>query len=143
MPPLHPSVDGYPAATIAVRDPEGREVTAVAVRVAATSGDRAHGLMEVPHLPDGTGMLFVFPEQRSGGFWMKNTLVPVDIAFADGDGRIRAVLQMVPCETETCDVYDPEVEYTYALEVPAGWFEEVGVSRGWRLEIPPGTVASD
>ena len=142
VPPLHPSVDGYPAATVGLRDRQGREVATVAVRVAATPDHRVHGLMEVPDLPDGTGMLFVFPAQRSGGFWMKNTLVPLDIAFADGDGRILAVLQMVPCQTETCEVYDPEVEYTYALEVPAGWFEEVGVTTEWRLDVPPGTAAA-
>ena len=143
VPPLHPSVDGYPAAHIGLRDPDGRLVEGVAVRVAATAAHRAHGLMEVRRLPEGSGMLFVFPDVRDGGFWMKNTLVPLSIAFADADGAVLAILEMVPCTTPQCEVYTPGVEYTYAFEVPAGWFDEVGLSIGWQLDVPAGISATE
>jgi uncharacterized membrane protein (UPF0127 family) len=134
VPPLHPSVDDYPEATVVLAGPDGATVTA-AVKVADTPQRRRRGLMEVEELPPGTGMLFTFPETTTGGFWMKNTLVPLDIAFAAQDGRIVALLQMQPCTADPCRVYDPGAAYRYALEVPAGWFEEAGVQPDWRLRL--------
>ncbi|MFN2557866.1 MAG: DUF192 domain-containing protein [Nitriliruptorales bacterium] len=144
VPPLHPSIDGYPNAMLRLVGPTGEAVT-VAAKVADTASRRAHGLMEVPELPDGVGMLFVFRRERSSGFWMKDTLVPLDIAFVGPDGVLRRILRMEPCtgtrgwafwRSLRCPVYDPAISYRYALEVPAGWFERVGVDTRWRLELP-------
>lgn len=134
VPPLHPSVDDYPDAI--VRLTHGTRAVAVAVKVADTPERRSHGLMEVESLPDGTGMLFVFEEDRRGAFWMKDTLVPLDIAFIAADGAVLAILHMTPCVSDPCERYDPRVAYRYALEVPAGWLEEVGVDTDWRLQLP-------
>ncbi len=135
VPPLHPSVDDYPEATLQLVGRSGRTVT-VAVKVANTAGRRRHGLMEVPALPDGVGMLFVFPADQSSGFWMKDTLVPLDVAFFSSDRVVDAILRMEPCASAPCPVYDPGIPYRYALEVRAGWFGQVGVDFGWRLELP-------
>ncbi|MDP8960175.1 MAG: DUF192 domain-containing protein [Actinomycetota bacterium] len=141
VPPLHPSIDDYPEATLQLVGRSGRTVT-VAVKVANTAGRRRHGLMEVPALPDGVGMLFVFPADQSSerwrrrGFWMENTLVPLDVAFFGSDGVVDAILRMEPCASAPCPVYDPGIPYRYALEVPAGWFGQVGVDSDWRLELP-------
>lgn len=135
VPPLHPSIDGYPDALVTLEGPDAA-VEEVAVKVAATEARRKHGLMEVEELPAGTGMLFVFDEERQGAFWMKDTLVPLSIAFASSDGDILEILQMEPCESEPCPLYDPRVTYRYALEVPAGWFDDVGVDDRWTLELP-------
>lgn len=141
-PPLHPTVDAYPAALVDLVSPDGSRTHRLAVRVADTPERRRHGLMEVPVLPYGTGMLFVFEESRRGAFWMKGTLVPLSIAFAAADGTIRAVLAMEPCRSEPCPLYDPEVDYRTALEVPQGWFGDVGVEVGWRLRVVGADVAA-
>jgi uncharacterized protein len=129
VPLLHPDIDAWDEAVVGI---VGREL-AVAVKVAETPGQRARGLMHVPVLPDGVGMLFVFERNWSGGFWMKDTLVPLDIAFVDTDGVIVAVDTMTPCADDPCPVYDPGVAYTAALEVPAGWLEANDVGPGDRL----------
>jgi uncharacterized protein len=135
VPALHPEVDAMEATVVLVAGRGGADEARVDVRVASSSTERQRGLMHVPELPDGTGMLFVFEEPRAGGFWMKDTLVPLDIAFADDAGVIVAILTMEPCEADPCPTYDPEVTYTYALEVPAGWFERAGVEAGDRLRF--------
>jgi uncharacterized membrane protein (UPF0127 family) len=132
VPPLHPSVDDYPEALVTLAD----RVT-IPVKVADDVERREHGLMEVEDLPPGTGMLFVFDGERTGGFWMKNTLVPLDIAYADADGEIVSILAMEPCVADPCEVYDPGAAYQRALEVPQGWFAEVGVEVGDLLEWEP------
>jgi uncharacterized protein len=133
VPPLHPDIDGWDAAVVTLRG--ATEAARVDVRVATSAAQRRRGLMRVPELPDGSGMLFVFEEERTGAFWMKDTLVPLDIAFAAADGTIRATLTMTPCEADPCPVYDPGVPYTMALEVPAGWFVRNGIAPGDVLRV--------
>lgn len=133
VPPLHPSVDDYPETDLELSPPQGDASHRLAVKVADTPARHRHGLMEVEDLPPGTGMWFVFDEDREGGFWMKNTLVPLDIAYVAADGEIRDVLHMEPCVEDPCPVYEPDHPYRTTLEVPAGWFGDVGVSEGWTL----------
>ena len=64
-------------------------------------------------------MLFVFPEPSSGGFWMKNTLVPLRIVFFDRHGRRVRALRMQPCLSDPCRIYDPGRRYRFALELAA------------------------
>ncbi len=135
VPPLHPSVDGYPSLVVRLVDPAGGDPVEVAVKVADTPERRRHGLMEVESLPDGVGMLFVFPEDTSGSFWMKNTRIPLDIAFVAADGDIRRILRMQPCREDPCPPYRPDVLYRHALETPAGWFARIGVTESWRVEV--------
>ena len=66
------------------------------------------------------GMLFVFPEGTTGGFWMKNTLVPLAIVFFDCDGRARAAALDEAVREDPCPIYDPRRRYRFALELPAG-----------------------
>ncbi|MDP9021144.1 MAG: DUF192 domain-containing protein [Actinomycetota bacterium] len=136
MPALHPSVDDYPETTVSLAGPDSRRV-AVAAKVANTPARRAHGLMEVTRLPPAVGMLFTFPDDTTGAFWMKNTLIPLDIAYADAGGDIHTILQMEPCPAgQDCPLYPPSQPYRYALEVAAGWFDAAGVSDEWCLELP-------
>lgn len=132
VPPLHPVVDGFPTTTVSiVSDRHGVEIP---VRVAHTPGKRQQGLMHVEHLPEGTGMLFLFREPVISGFWMKNTLVPLDIAFVDSDGQIIDIVAMDPCEADPCPTYGPDGgAYHAALEVPQGWFATAGIRAGDRL----------
>ncbi len=80
---------------------------------------RARGLMHRRKAP-ADGMLFVFPESTSGGFWMKNTLVPLSIVFFDSAGKRVRRMSMVPCREDECPTYDPGRRYRFALELGAG-----------------------
>lgn len=121
--------DDLPAAEVVLTRPDGSAVS-VAVRVAATPDDRARGLMGVAELPAGTGMLFEFPGLAShGGFWMKDTLVPLDIAFAAA-GEVVAVATMTVCAADPCPITRPGRPYDAALEVPAGWLAQQGIGPG-------------
>jgi uncharacterized membrane protein (UPF0127 family) len=64
-------------------------------------------------------MLFVFPEDTRGGFWMKNTLVPLTIVFFDRAGKRVRKLSMTPCRRDPCAIYDPGKRYRFALELRA------------------------
>ncbi len=90
------------------------------VAVADSSQSRQQGLMNVEDIGDLDGMLFVFDSDASSGFWMKNTLIPLDIAFFDVDGEFVDGFSMEPCTTADCPTYRPSGSYRFALEVPAG-----------------------
>jgi uncharacterized membrane protein (UPF0127 family) len=107
----------------------------VAVEVADDDEERQIGLMNRESLPADAGMIFLFEEDSSGGFWMKNTLIPLSIAFADSGGTILRILDMEPCEADPCEIYDPGVFYRSALEVNKGAFDRLGVEEGDRLRL--------
>jgi uncharacterized membrane protein (UPF0127 family) len=86
--------------------------------LALTSAQQSRGLMFRKHAPT-DGMLFVFPLATSGGFWMKNTLVPLKIVFFDTRGRAVRRFLMTPCRRDPCNIYEPVKQYRYALELPA------------------------
>ena len=110
-------------------DTEGNSVL-IDVDVAETDEQRAFGLMKRESLPEDEGMLFVFFEETASAFTMRNTLIPLSIAFFDFDGEIVKILDMEPCEAEPCPSYDPGVTYRGALEVNQGAFDEWNVEMG-------------
>ncbi len=105
---------------------------ALTVRVADTSDERAQGLMGVTSLPSDDGMVFVFGGSSEDAFWMKDTLIPLSIAFVDGD-RIVAIREMEPCTNDPCPTYDAGAPYTYAVEANRGWFASHGIEAGDRV----------
>lgn len=107
----------------------------VNVEVADTPELQQRGLMGREELADDAGMVFLFFEEHGGGFWMKNTLIPLSIAFFDADGEILEILDMEPCEEDPCPVYDPGVSYRGALEVNQGSFEGWGVEVGDEIHV--------
>lgn len=125
----------FGTAQIGLVDPEGRRLD-MPVYVADDQVTRQQGLMDVTDLPREAGMVFIFDEDRRGGFWMKNTLLPLSIAFFAADGEVLAVLDMEPCEADPCPSYDPDVTYRGALEVNQGRFDELGLDAGWTVELP-------
>jgi uncharacterized membrane protein (UPF0127 family) len=117
-----------------VIETEDRQVD-VDVEIAETPVQQQLGLMHRESLAREAGMVFLFAKETRGGFWMKNALIPLSIAFYDRDGRILRILDMEPCEAEPCPVYDPKLAYRGALEVNQGSFREWGVSEGDRVRV--------
>ena len=109
------------------------------LEVADTPELRQRGLMGRESLPADHGMLFTFEEDTASGFWMKDTPLPLSIAFLDRHGGILAILDMEPCEADPCPVYEPEAIYRSALEVNRGAFERWGVGVGDELRVLDGS----
>jgi hypothetical protein len=97
------------------------------VEVAQTPEERSHGLMGRKHLGRDEGMLFIFETEDTHGFWMKDTLLPLSIAFIGKDGRIVWITDMKPL---TSDSHVPPRPILYALEMNKGWFSSHGVKVG-------------
>ncbi len=115
----------------------GKRTIALRIEIARTDEQRQQGLMNRRSLAANAGMVFRYPSLTRGGFWMKNTLIPLDIAFYDGAGRVLRTFRMVPCTADPCTIYDPGVAYRGALEVNAGSFRRWGVKRGARIVVKP------
>ncbi len=103
----------------------------VTVEVAATPERQSLGLMYRKELPEGAGMLFVFPEASEHTFWMKNTVLPLDMIFIGDDQRIVGIVRdAVPFTTSPRTVGVPS---RYVLEVNAGFSDRHGLQRGDRV----------
>lgn len=118
----------------------GADSARLLVEVARTPEQREYGLMRRPSLDAGSGMIFFFDtvQADSTGFWMWRTEIPLDIAYLDSAGTIRAIGSMEPCESwapEGCPVYRAGVEYSRVLEVNRSWFDRHGVEVGDAVRI--------
>ena len=113
----------------------GDESTLVTVEVAETPEQHELGLAGRTSLDEDRGMVFVFFEERETGFWMKDTTIPLSIAYFDADGTIVRIMDMEPCEEEPCHLYEPGVAYMGALEVNQGSFEEWDISEGDSIRL--------
>ncbi len=88
------------------------------VEVARTSGERERGLMNVEYMDNNNGMLFIFPETGKYNFWMKNTLIPLDIIWIDSNNTIVEVKDnFQPCKEEDCEIYYSKENALYVLEI--------------------------
>lgn len=126
--------------TARVRLVAGVETTHVLVELAKSDEQHRLGLMERRHLADTAGMLFLYPADQpaTAGFWMFRTRIPLDIAFVDSSGTIRAIKHMVPCTAtlvEGCPSYPPNVPYRAALEMNAGYFARHKLAPGGRVVL--------
>jgi uncharacterized membrane protein (UPF0127 family) len=92
---------------------------------------RQLGLMHVKHMPEDRGMLFVYPGTRRRSFWMRNTYIPLSLAYVRSDGVIDQLVDMEPLTTES---HPSKTAVKFVLEVNQGWFERHGVQAGDRVE---------
>ncbi len=97
------------------------------VKVAKTPEERSQGLMDRKYLGKDDGMLFIFEKEDRHGFWMKNTLIPLSIAFIDKNGKIVWITDMKPLTLES---HVPPRPILYALEMNKGWFSSHGIKVG-------------
>jgi uncharacterized membrane protein (UPF0127 family) len=111
------------------------------VLIADEPDERAQGLMDVDHLPPDEGMAFMFETPQDAAFWMKDTRVPLSIAFLRG-GRVVAIRDMDPCTADPCPTYASSEPYTLAIEANQGWFAGHGIAEGDRMERFDGPFCS-
>ena len=102
----------------------------IEAEVAANDQSRQIGLMNRTAMPPQRGMLFVFPQERTHCMWMRNTLIPLSVAFIDADGYIINIENMQP---QTEDNHCAKVPARYALEMNLGWFAQRGIKPGTKL----------
>ena len=105
----------------------------VDAEVAATPEARTRGLMWRKSLPAGTGMFFAFPEEDVLSFWMKNTLIPLDIIFISSSFRVVDIAAW--CTPKSLDARSPSSKARYVLEVPGGWTAKTGIAPGSRVQV--------
>ncbi|MGK7945483.1 MAG: DUF192 domain-containing protein [Microcystaceae cyanobacterium] len=113
----------------------GTEV--IELEVARTPKQQQQGLMYRTELPKNRGMLFTFTPPRVAKFWMKNTLISLDMVFLR-DGEVKAIIDQVPpCRRDPCPTYGPSVFVNQVIELQAGRAKTLGLQVGDRLEITP------
>jgi uncharacterized protein len=117
---------GAPEAVVRIINSAGEEVD-VGVEIANTREEREKGLMDRTSLPEDRGMLFVFDREQPLSFWMKNTLIPLSIAYIDSQGRIVDIQDMQPLDETPHPSAEPA---QYALEVNQGFFADRGIEVG-------------
>ena len=105
--------------------------TVVPLEVARTEAERARGLMHRPSMPERAGMIFLFDRPGIYPFWMKNTLIPLDMFWTDASGTIVWIAEWVPpCKADPCPEYPPRAVAQYVIETNAGFAKRHGVKVG-------------
>ena len=127
----HSSPCRPPLATVLLHGSAGASV--LRVELATTPGEQAKGLMGRTSLPGNDGMLFLFDRPTTASFWMKDTVIPLSIAFYDGRGRVVTVRNMRPCTHGPCARYHAARPYMGAIEANRGYFQRHGIGVGDRV----------
>jgi len=120
---------GLETRDLSIERAEGGPVL-IRAEIARTPDEQQRGLMFRKSLADGRGMLFVFDREQILSFWMRNTLIPLSIAYIRSDGSILEIKDMIPLDENTVS---SSRSVRYALEAPQGWFDRAGVKAGDRL----------
>lgn len=109
----------------------------IKAEIAKTEKDHAQGLMYRTSLPEDQGMLFVFPNEQKETFWMKNTLIALDIFFISSDKKIVHIEKNVPpCKSEPCPLYSSGTKVLYVLETNGGFADKYNIVEGDALVLP-------
>jgi uncharacterized membrane protein (UPF0127 family) len=119
--------------TLSIRTDDG-SVT-LSVRTASTAEAKAQGLMGETQLPEHAGMVFLSDAPTETPFWMKDTTIPLSVAFWNSRREIVDMLDMSPCTTDPCPLYRSSSPYVGALEVNRGLLAERGVRVGDRVDL--------
>lgn len=100
------------------------------VEIADSPDELTQGLMFRESMPDDHGMLFVFPDSAKRTFWMKDTLIPLDIIFLDDSFTVINVEHALPCEADPCPHYESAALSKYVLEINGGLAEKLKINSG-------------
>ncbi len=104
----------------------------IEVEIARTEEEKNFGYMEREHIPEGTGMIFIFERDQIMNFWMKDTPTALSIAYIDSRGTIREMYDLTPFSLASVT---GTVSCRYALEVPQGWFKKNGIHVGSTIDV--------
>lgn len=116
----------------------GGQSVSVSVEVADEPGEWETGLMFRERLPENHGMLFVFPDERERRFWMKNTLIPLDMVFVSSNLTIIHIVENAqPCKKDPCRIYGSNGNAQYVIEVNSGFCKKHKIRKGNTIEIRP------
>jgi uncharacterized membrane protein (UPF0127 family) len=107
------------------------------VEIAVTDRQRSRGLTGRTSLGPQAGMAFLYFGPTRAGFSMKNTSIPLSVAFFGNAGKILKILDLTPCHQTPCPLYRPGVAYSGALEVNRGAFQKNGVTKGDTIHLAP------
>lgn len=119
--------------TLTLTSFDGTQTETIAVEIADSPKEREKGLMNRSSLKPDTGMFFVFQEPQMLTFWMKNTLIPLDVIFFDPQGNFVSAVTMEPCTSTPCPTYKSGSLSAYALEVPKGYRKDHKIGTGWKI----------
>jgi|SRR3989344_3935547 len=111
----------------------GKEWIGLNVDIADDENERNNGLMFREKLAENNGMLFVFDDEEQVSFWMKNTLIPLDIIFINKNLEIVNIRAAVPCEKDPCKIYESEKPVKFVIEVNAGFAAKNSIDVGDKL----------
>ena len=114
---------------------KAEENITINAEIANDNEERSKGLMYRTELGEYDGMIFIFGNEKKLIFWMKNTLIPLDIIFADETGRIMNIEEAQPCKQETCPLYSSDENAQFALELNQGFCKKHNIQKGDRIII--------
>ena len=127
---------GTGTGTVRLSFPDSEEAPSLRVQISDTPEERSRGLMGVESLPADEGMAFLYDAPSTGRYWMKDTLIPLSIAFWDESGRIVGSADMRPCgDRDPGPTYGAPSPYIGAVEANLGWFDRHGVEIGDGVEM--------
>ncbi|MBI2639182.1 DUF192 domain-containing protein [Candidatus Peregrinibacteria bacterium] len=111
-----------------------KEQIQLTAEVADSERERERGYMEREKVEEGKGMLFIFEDEAPRNFWMKNTLIPLDILYLNNQKEVVTIVEnMEPCKVSQCPSYSSRQPAMYALELPAGFVKAHGVMVGDKI----------
>lgn len=113
----------------------GKEKIKVNAEIADSPEERAAGLMFRKFLDEDSGMLFIFDDEKTRSFWMKNTLIPLDIIFISRDFEIVDIKYAVPCKEDPCVIYISKNPAKYVLEVNSNFTIKNGIAMGDAISV--------
>src|SRR3989304_2748950 len=141
LPTFFLGLRGAPGATsktvIVLRPPQETMIARFTVEIADEPRKWAQGLMNRRSLAAGSGMIFIFPESEVQEFWMKDTLLPLDMLFADGEGKSITIHENAPAclPPRTCPTYQSTAPVLYVLEINGGMSHKKGIRLGDFLQL--------
>lgn len=114
----------------------GVEIASFDVEIASTAAQHRKGLMYRKNLPKNQGMLFIFEKERPLSFWMKNTLIPLDIIFISKDKKVVSIaFNALPCQKDPCPSYYSYKPAQYVVEINGGLAEKFGIKKGAEVKF--------
>jgi uncharacterized membrane protein (UPF0127 family) len=134
--PARMLLEGFDEIAVTVDPGDGRGLLSWCLLAALTAEQRSRGLMEVTDLQGYAGMAFVYDEDVENGFYMRNTPTPLSIAWVAADGGVVTIKDMEPCEDrDGCPTYPSDGTYRYAIEVPQGGLDDLGITEAATVTV--------